>query len=63
MIDMPREVIDNCIMSAGTAPGGTNLQPWLFAVVGNPEIKKKIVLPQKKKKEFSQRHLRNGWML
>jgi len=37
-----REVIENCLLAAGTAPNGANKQPWHFAVVSNPEIKKKI---------------------
>ncbi len=29
---VPREIIENCIKSAGTAPNGANLQPWHFVV-------------------------------
>jgi nitroreductase len=36
------EVIENCLMAAGTAPNGANLQPWHFAVVTDPETKSKI---------------------
>ena len=39
---VPREIIDDCIISAGTAPNGANMQPWHFVVVQNPEVKKKI---------------------
>jgi iodotyrosine deiodinase len=39
---VPREVIENCLKSAGTAPNGANMQPWQFVVVENREIKKKI---------------------
>ena len=37
-----REVIEDCILAAGTAPSGANLQPWQFVVVGDPVIKHKI---------------------
>lgn len=37
-----REVIENIILSAGTAPSGANKQPWTFCVVNDPELKKKI---------------------
>jgi nitroreductase len=37
-----REVIDDCLRAAGTAPSGANLQPWHFVVVSDPEVKKKI---------------------
>ena len=39
---IPREVIENCILAAGTAPNGANLQPWHFSVVENPEVKTAI---------------------
>ena len=37
-----REVIEACLLAAGTAPNGANRQPWHFVVVGAPEIKRKI---------------------
>ena len=39
---VPRDIIENCILAAGTAPNGANMQPWHFVVVSNSEIKKKI---------------------
>ncbi len=39
---VPREVIENCIATAGTAPNGANMQPWHFVVVGDKDIKKRI---------------------
>lgn len=38
----PRDVIENCLRAAGTAPNGANMQPWHFVVVSDPAIKKKI---------------------
>jgi len=40
MVD--REVIENCLLAAGSAPSGANLQPWHFAVVSDPVIKSRI---------------------
>jgi len=37
-----REVIENCIATAGTAPNGANMQPWHFVVVSDKEIKKEV---------------------
>ena len=37
-----REVIEQCLLAAGSAPNGANLQPWYFVVVGDPEIKRRI---------------------
>lgn len=40
--EVPREIIENAIKTAGTAPNGANLQPWYFAVAESIEIKQKI---------------------
>ena len=40
--DVPFELIEKAIATAGTAPSGANLQPWRFVVVRDPEIKRKI---------------------
>jgi nitroreductase len=37
-----KEVIDNIIKAASTAPSGAHKQPWTFCVVSNPELKSKI---------------------
>ena len=39
---VPREVIEDCIRTAGTAPSGATQQPWFFAVIGDPETKRRI---------------------
>lgn len=39
---VPREVIESCLMAAGTAPSGANLQPWHFAVIEDAAAKKRI---------------------
>ncbi|HMO40550.1 MAG TPA: nitroreductase family protein [Saprospiraceae bacterium] len=39
---VPREVIDNIIMAASTAPSGAHKQPWTFCVVSDPAIKTAI---------------------
>jgi iodotyrosine deiodinase len=39
---VPRRVIEAAITAAGSAPSGANHQPWHFAVVGSPEIKRAI---------------------
>lgn len=39
---VPKDVVERCLLAAGTAPNGANRQPWRFVVVGNPEIKAKI---------------------
>ena len=39
---VPRDVIERCLLAAGTAPNGANRQPWRFVVVGDPELKRRI---------------------
>jgi nitroreductase len=39
---VPREIIEECLLAAATAPSGANQQPWHFVVVSDPEIKKRI---------------------
>lgn len=39
---VPRDVIEACLLAAGSAPSGANHQPWFFAVVESPEIKRQI---------------------
>ena len=39
---VPREVIEDCLLTAGSAPSGANMQPWYFMVVSDPDVKKHI---------------------
>jgi iodotyrosine deiodinase len=39
---VPRQVIEHCLLTAGSAPSGANLQPWHFVVVSDLAIKKRI---------------------
>ena len=39
---VPREVLEDCLRAAGSAPSGANLQPWHFVVVSDPELKSQI---------------------
>ena len=41
---VPREVIEQCLLAAGTAPSGANHQPWHFAVISDPALKAKVRL-------------------
>ena len=37
-----KEVIENCIKTAGTAPSGANHQPWHFVAINSPDVKKQV---------------------
>ena len=39
---VPRDIIEDCLLAAGTAPNGANMQPWHFVVVQDSSVKKKI---------------------
>jgi nitroreductase len=39
---VPREVLEDALRAAGTAPSGANLQPWKFVVVADPALKRRI---------------------
>jgi nitroreductase len=39
---VPREIIEECLRTAGTAPSGANRQPWHFVVVSNSDVKRRI---------------------
>ncbi len=39
---VPREIIDQCLLAAGTAPSGANRQPWHFALVESQEARQRI---------------------
>lgn len=43
-----KEIIENIIKAASTAPSGAHKQPWTFCVVSNPEIKKQIRIKAEK---------------
>jgi len=39
---VPRDIIEECLRAAGTAPSGANLQPWHFVVVSDPLLRRRI---------------------
>lgn len=39
---VPRQVIQQAILAAGTAPSGANHQPWHFAVISTPALKHQL---------------------
>ena len=58
-----REVIEDCLRAAGTAPNGANMQPWHFAVVSDDAIKRKIrVEAEKEEYEFYHHRAPQEWL-
>ena len=40
--EVPKEIIENLIKTASTAPSGAHKQPWTFCAIQDPHIKKQI---------------------
>jgi nitroreductase len=60
---VPRALIEDCLRAAGSAPSGANLQPWHFAVVGDPEVKRRIrVAAEAEEREFYERIAPPEWL-
>lgn len=39
---VPKQVIEDIIMTASSAPSGAHKQPWTFCAIANPEVKARI---------------------
>ena len=60
---VPRQVIEECLLTAGSAPSGANLQPWHFVVVSDPRAKHEIrVAAEQEEKEFYSRRAPQEWL-
>jgi len=60
---VPLEVIISCVMTAGSAPSGANLQPWHFVVITDPEVKHQIrVAAEREEYEFYHHRAPKAWL-
>jgi len=50
---VPKEIIENIVKSAGTAPSGAHKQPWTFCVVSNAALKKEIRIAAEEEEKVS----------
>lgn len=58
-----KEIIENCIRAAGTAPNGANLQPWHFVAIADPNIKRKIrVAAEEEERIFYEKRAPKEWL-
>ena len=58
-----REIIEDCVRNAGTAPNGANMQPWHFVIVSDPAIKRQIRLAaEAEEQEFYQNRAPAEWL-
>lgn len=49
----PKEIIENIIATAGTAPSGAHKQPWTFCLISNSELKTSIRRMAEKEEHIS----------
>jgi nitroreductase len=60
---VPREVIEACLRTAGSAPSGANRQPWQFVVVGDPSVKRRIRdAAEREEREFYGHRAPQPWL-
>jgi len=60
---VPREIIENIIRAASTAPSGAHKQPWTFCVVSDPGIKTQIrMAAEKEEKESYEGRMSAEWL-
>jgi iodotyrosine deiodinase len=60
---VPRELIEQCLIAAGTAPSGANQQPWHFVAVADPAVKKRIrAAAEAEEREFYGRRAPAEWL-
>jgi iodotyrosine deiodinase len=61
--DVPREVIEHCLLAAGTAPSGANQQPWHFVVITDAARKRRIrVAAEAEEREFYAGRAPQEWL-
>ena len=61
--DVPQALIETCLRIAGSAPSGANQQPWHFAAIQSPEIKRRIRLAaEAEEREFYNERAPDEWL-
>lgn len=60
---VPREVIEQVLLAAGTAPSGAHKQPWRFVAVSNAQLKHKIrTAAEEVEREFYEKRASDRWL-
>jgi iodotyrosine deiodinase len=58
-----REIIEDCLRAAGSAPSGANLQPWHFVAVGDPAVKREIrIAAEEEEQAFYEHRASEEWL-
>ncbi|NQV37929.1 MAG: nitroreductase family protein [Candidatus Marinimicrobia bacterium] len=60
---IPKEVLENAIQAAGTAPSGANIQPWHFVVVTDKETRHRIrIAAEEQEEQFYEHRASEEWL-
>lgn len=60
---VPRELLEPCLLAAGSAPNGANLQPWHFVAIGDPALKREIrVAAEEEERSFYAERATPEWL-
>ena len=60
---VPRELVENAVAAAGTAPSGAHQQPWTFVVVADRETKRRLrEAAEAEEREFYERRASPEWL-
>jgi len=60
--EVPKEVIENIICSASTAPSGAHKQPWTFCAISDPALKSQIrEAAENEEKETYEHRMGDRW--
>lgn len=60
---VPRELVENAIRTASTAPSGAHRQPWRFVVIDNPDLKRQIrIAAEKEEKKSYEGRMPDDWL-
>jgi nitroreductase len=58
-----RSILEDCLTAANSAPSGANRQPWHFAVITDPVIKKQIrEAAEEQEKRFYEQRATEEWL-
>ncbi len=60
---VPRDIIESCLLAAGSAPSGANQQPWQFVAIADPLLKHTIREgAEAEEREFYERRATPEWL-
>ena len=61
--DIPKDVIDHIVKTAGTAPSGAHKEPWTFCVIRNHDLKKQIrALAEEEERQNYESRMSDHWL-